>query len=160
MEKKNRLISLKTFEEFKSDNANYYQEVLKYFNDILTYINKNGIKTEKNKYNITLVDAGDWKIEGDINASELYSEDDKYDGDIIFHNVNGIDSMVINVTGYGETLVDKPGDDINPPEFESKANFDVESIILWKDDGSVDYSIAVTSEIEKIILDIINKIAK
>lgn len=160
MEKKNRLITLKTFEEFKSDNANHYTEVLGYFNAINTFLDKNGVKTEHTKYNIDMINAGDWKIEGNINKTDLRTEDDNYDDDIIFHNVNGQDSMVVNITGYGETLVDKPGDDINPPEFENDAHFDVESITLWKEDGSVDYSIAVTSEIEKIILDIINKIAK
>ena len=160
MEKKNRLMSLKTFEEFKSDNATYYEEVLNHFKEILAFITKNGVNSIDTKYNMKMIDAGDWRIEGDIVTSELHSEDDHLDEDVFFHNINGLENIDVNITGYGQTLVDKPGDDINPPEFEAEAHLNVESITLWKDNGDSNYSIIVSQDIEKIVLEIINIISK
>jgi hypothetical protein len=160
MEKKTRLITLKTFEEFKADNANHYAEVLGYFNNILAFLQKNGAQEIETKYKIKMIDAEDWRIEGNVYASELNTEDDTLDTDVIFHNINDKDSIDVNVTGYGELLHSDEGDYMNPPSSESDSHLNIESITLWTDDGSENYSIAVTSEIEKIVLDIINIIAK
>ena len=160
MEKKTRLISLKTFEDFKADNANYYGEVLAYFKSVLEYLNTNGVKPIQTKYNIDMVDAGDWKIEGTIYTSDLQTEDDTLDTELTFHNVNEQDSILVNVTGYGETVHDSPGDYETPPEFESDSHLSIESVVLFKEDGAYDYSIAVSAELENIILEIVNKIAK
>ncbi len=160
MEKKTRLISLKTFEEFKADNANHYAEVLGYFKNILEFLKKNGAKHIESNYKIQMIDAGEWKIEGNVYASELHNEDDTLDTDVIFHNINEKDSIDVNVTGYGELTYDNPGDYDTAPYSESESHLSIESITLWKDEGSEDFSIAVTDEIEKIVLDIINIIAK
>lgn len=161
MEKKTRLISLKTFEEFKADNANHYAEVLGYFKSMLEFLKKNGAKPVESKYKLQIIDAGDWKIEGNVYASDLHTDEDTLDTDVIFHNNNEKDSIDVNVTGYGELVSYDPGDGyINPPSSESDSHLSIESITLWKDEGSNDFSIAVTDEIEKIVLDIINIIAK
>lgn len=159
MEKKNRLITLKTFEEFKSDNANHYADVLTYFKQMLEYINKNGVNEVQTKYS-KMVDAGQWKIEGSIDATDLRSEDDTLDTEIIFHNDNEQDSIMVHVTGYGETTLDEPGDWDTPPEFESESHLTIESVTLWTEDGGNDFSIAVGGELETVLTDIINKIAK
>jgi len=159
MEKKNRLITLKTFEEFKSDNANHYADVLAYCKYILEYLNTNGVKEIDTKH-VKMVNAGDWQIEGSVYTSELQSEDDTLDTEITLHSINGQDSIMVHVTGYGKTTHDNPGDYDTPPEFESESHMTIESITLFTEDGSNDYSIAVGGELEGVVTNIINKIAK
>lgn len=149
MDKKNTIISTKTFEEFKTDNATYYKEVVDICNDILKHLREFGA----NHYNDGLILAGKWDIEGNINTSDLTSHDETLSKDLFFHNIKSADDYItvdISGRGTGEPFVDT--------EKESAVNLDVNSITYFHD--GADFTIAVTTEIEKIILEIIEFIAK
>lgn len=150
MGKKN-IISTKTFEEFKTGNAEFYQTVLDICNKILKYLTDNGITKYKDPMGGELILAGDWDIEGHIAVSDLTSADEKLSKDIFFHNAKNIDDYItldISGTGSGEPFT----------ENESEPNLDVNSITYFHD--GADITISVTTEIEKIILEIIKTIAE
>jgi len=154
MDQKNKIINTKTFEEFKTGNATYYPIVIGICNEILEYLKNNGV----NRYN-GLVLAGKWDIEGKINTADLTSADETLSKDIFFHDIkNKEDYITIDISGVGKTITDKPGDYETPPEFESEANLDVESVTYYKD--GEDFTVAVTTELEKLILQIVEFIAE
>ena len=155
MEKKNHLITTKPFEEFKSDNVQFYASVVKACKDMLAYLSANGVKRNEQK----MVDAGNWEIEGKIVKSDLISADNTLSVDLFFHDKsNENEYIIIDITGQGKTIPDKPGDYTTPPDFESESNLDVNSITYYHD--SFDYVIAVTKELEALVLEITEFIAE
>lgn len=154
MEKKN-LINIKTFEEFKSDNTQHYTTVVIICKDIIQHLKQNGITRDS----YGMVVAGKWLIDGNINTTDLISEDDKLDETINFQNSEDKNEYVIvDISGYGKTITDKPGDYEIQPVFESEYNLDIDSITYFH--GDVDNAIANTKELDTLILEIIEYIKK
>lgn len=158
MEKKNRLITLKTFEEFKAENEQFYPFVLTTLQGILTFLNANGIKRDGGQFN--MIDAGNsWKIESNISLTDLQTEDDTLDTEITFHNLLTDETFInVNISAVGEQTVNNPGDYNTEPDKESDTHINIDSITYYKD--GADHSIKVTNEISKVMEDIIYTIAK
>ena len=157
MEKKNRLITLKTFEEFKAENEQFYPFILNNLKGMLTFVNTNGIKRE-GQFN--MIDAGNgWKIESNISLTDLQTEDDTLDTEITFHYLLTDETFInVNISAVGEQTVNNPGDYNTEPDKESDTHINIDSITYYKD--GADHSIKVTNEISKVIEDIIYTIAK
>lgn len=136
MEKKNRLSTIKCFEEFKADNEMYYTETLNSLKEILAYL------TTHDVINNTI---NDWTIEGVDALKDVNEMSPEVTDELMLHNVNTSTDMDITFSRF------LANDDIET---------EIESIVLWKNEGETDYGIRIDNEISTIVEEILEKIIK
>lgn len=158
MAKKNQII-IKTFEEFKSDNENYYNIVLKQLNDILIILT-NTIKPnfDKNKSVKQINDI--YQIESNIDFYDLYHNEESNNINDIIYIVNNKtkENIDIEFTAYISDSKIETGGEVDEILINNTISIDIENITYINEEMVNVIFIKITPEIEKIIIQIINKL--
>mgnify|MGYP006898485103 CR=1 FL=1 len=158
MEKKNKII-IKTFEQFKSDNENYYSVVLEYLTHIVNMLKLKNYNYNELQKSIKDVD-NTWQIESDIDFYDLKDYNDNQDDIIYIHNKLTSDIITIDIQTIVTKVNESPGTEYAPDTKDITHETDIEHINFYNNEQNENYVIKITPEIEQLIINIIRKINK
>jgi len=158
MEKKIKIINIKTFEQFKIDNSNAQIKAQEYLQSILDTLNTmsyNDFKTLKSQYGSRYFMIGDWSV---FNAPHTESENDTTkEFDTEFTNETEGVTINMNISVYVNFYEVWPETQTNPAEYEDNNSDELNSIAMYDNEGD-EYFIKITPEIKNISDEIIKNI--
>ena len=149
MEKKNK-INIKLFEEFKNDQK-YYSFVYRELFNIVKYLDENGSKIITTPHG-NLINGGDWQIEG---WPYWPSGNNNSQNTLLLLKDNDTINIDYNITETKKHTFDN----VTGPDNNFDIDISIISITYSIDNNSTDIEIKVTSEIEKVLEELINDIA-
>jgi hypothetical protein len=156
--KSNKLMNIKTFEQFKLDNVNAQIKVQEYLQSILSILDSMKIddyKNIKSKYGYKYIKVGDWTIFGMPHTNgenETTTEfNTEFNNDIEEISINMNISVSVNFYQVSTQTQTDPADYID------NNNFELQAIAMYDKEGD-EYFINITPEIEKISNEIIKNI--
>jgi len=156
--KSNKLMNIKTFEQFKLDNSNAQIKVQEYLQDILNTLNQN-VKNQYDrvtgKYGDKYAVVGNWNISNFPNTQSENETTTEFNTE--FTNQTDEISIIINTSVSVSFYETRPETQTSPAEYNDNNSTELESIAMYDSEGD-EYFIKVTPEIEKISLEIIKNI--
>lgn len=156
--KSNKLMNIKTFEQFKLDNSNAQIKVQEYLQDILNTLNQN-VKNQYDrvtgKYGDKYAVVGNWNISNFPNTQSENETTTEFNTE--FTNETDEISIIINTSVSVSFYETRPETQTSPAEYNDNNSTELESIAMYDSEGD-EYFIKVTPEIEKISLEIIKNI--
>lgn len=158
MEKKNKIMYIKTFEEFKLDNSNAQikaQEYLKSISDMLNTMNINDIKKNKSEYGNYYLSVGNWNISNIPNTDGDNETSTEFETE--FTNEEEKITLVINNTIYVDFYQTSGETQEHPAEYDDRGSVEVESIVMYDEEGD-EFFIKTNPEIQEYSENIINNI--
>lgn len=161
LEKKNRLRTIKTFEQFIGDNNEANVIIVKYLTDILALVTE---KTKNLKFNEKLPssDIGNGWVLDSIPQPSIYENEQTTETETSFINEQEEVEIIINCTYKPMFYIIKSHDRFQPDDEGGEIEFSIESVILWSNDYDNEYNIdlknsVIADLVEKIINTIENK---
>lgn len=158
MEKKNKMMYIKTFEEFKLDNSNAQikaQEYLKSISDTVDTMKFNDFKKVKSEYGNYYLTIGNWNVSNLPNTDGDNETSTEFETE--FTNAEEKVTIIINNTIYVDFYQTSDETSEHPAEYDDRGSIEIESIVMYDEEGD-EFFIKDNPEIKQYSENIINNI--